>query len=56
MLVKAFEMLSTSNPEHVSNLLKFIFQNRPLEVCEGQQLDMNFETQDKVSVTRITFT
>lgn len=49
MLVKAFEILGNSNKEHVSKLLN-LFSKTGLEVCEGQQLDMNFETQEHVSV------
>ena len=49
MLVKAFEILGDSNKEHVSKLLN-LFSKTGLEVCEGQQLDMNFETQEHVSV------
>ena len=49
MLVKAFDVLSQSNPEHIHALLK-LFSKTSIEVCEGQQLDMNFETLEKVSV------
>ncbi|MES2566317.1 MAG: polyprenyl synthetase family protein [Bacteroidota bacterium] len=49
MLVKAFEILSQSNTAHIHDLLK-LFSKTSIEVCEGQQLDMNFETQEKVSV------
>lgn len=49
MFAKAFEQIALSNPNHVINLLK-LFNQTCIEVCEGQQLDMNFETIDKVSV------
>lgn len=49
MLVKAFEILGQCKPEHVHPLLK-LFTKTGLEVCEGQQFDMNFETEDAVSV------
>lgn len=49
MMVKAFEILSKSNNEHVIPLLK-LFTKTGLEVCEGQQLDMNFETSNSVTV------
>lgn len=49
MMVKAFEVLAQSNADHIPELLK-LFSKTGLEVCEGQQLDMNFETQEKVSV------
>lgn len=49
MMVKAFDELAKSNTNHISKLLN-LFSKTGLEVCEGQQYDMNFETQDKVSV------
>jgi geranylgeranyl diphosphate synthase type II len=49
MMVKGFELLSQSNHHHLTNLLK-LYSKTGLEVCEGQQMDMNFETQEKVSV------
>jgi geranylgeranyl diphosphate synthase, type II len=49
MMVKAFEELAKSKAEHIRQLLT-LFSKTGLEVCEGQQLDMNFETQQKVTV------
>ena len=49
MMVKGFEVLSKSNNKHIPELLS-LFAKTGLEVCEGQQMDMNFETQEKVSV------
>lgn len=49
MMVKAFEVLGKSNPAHIAKLLN-LFSKTGLEVCEGQQYDMNFETQERVSV------
>ncbi|MDF2448593.1 MAG: geranyl transferase [Bacteroidota bacterium] len=49
MLVKAFDILSQSSADHLPALLK-LFSKTSLEVCEGQQLDMNFETLESVSV------
>jgi len=49
MMVKAFEVLAKSNSIHVAKLLT-LFSKTGLEVCEGQQYDMNFETQEHVSV------
>lgn len=49
MMVKAFEELAKSKPEHIHQLL-VLFSKTGIEVCEGQQLDMNFETQAKVRV------
>jgi geranylgeranyl diphosphate synthase type II len=49
MMVKAFQVLAQSNTNHIPQLLS-LFSKTGLEVCEGQQLDMNFETENKVSV------
>ncbi len=49
MMVKAFEELAKSKAEHIHQLIT-LFSKTGLEVCEGQQLDMNFETQQKVTV------
>ena len=49
MLVKAYDVLALSKPAYIPQLLK-LFSKTGLEVCEGQQLDMNFETQNNVSV------
>ncbi len=48
MMVKAFDVLAKSNPVHIAALLT-LFSKTALEVCEGQQLDMNFETLETVS-------
>ncbi len=49
MMAKAFDELCKSNPVHIHDLLK-LFSKTALQVCEGQQYDMNFETQENVSV------
>lgn len=49
MMVKGFEVLTKSHDLHIPALLK-LFSKTGIEVCEGQQFDMNFETQDKVRV------
>ncbi|MFY0598075.1 MAG: polyprenyl synthetase family protein [Cyclobacteriaceae bacterium] len=49
MLVKAYELMLTLNSEHLPDALR-LFNTCAVEVCEGQQIDMNFETQDFVSV------
>jgi len=49
MMVKAYDVLATSKPEYIPKLLR-LFSKTGLEVCEGQQYDMNFETQQHVSV------
>ncbi|MEZ0486864.1 polyprenyl synthetase family protein [Fibrella aquatica] len=48
MLVKAYEQLLDVEPAHLRQVLKR-FGETAAEVCEGQQLDMNFETLDTVS-------
>jgi geranylgeranyl diphosphate synthase type II len=49
MLVKAYQCLEKSPPEQFIQLQKLLSQTA-VEVCEGQQEDMNFETQQDVSV------
>ncbi|MCF8424540.1 MAG: polyprenyl synthetase family protein [Bacteroidia bacterium] len=49
MMVKGFEVLSKSNEKQIPELLR-LFSKTGLQVCEGQQMDMNFEIQEKVSV------
>jgi geranylgeranyl diphosphate synthase type II len=43
MLVKAFEVLKNYEPKEFTQLFS-IFSKTSIEVCEGQQLDMNFES------------
>ena len=49
MSVMAFEYLSGLNPELLAPALK-LFSRTALEICEGQQYDMEFENRDNVSV------
>lgn len=48
MMVLAYELLSTVDPDILPDVLK-LFNRCALDVCEGQQYDMNFETLDTVS-------
>ncbi len=48
MMVKAIDLLALTAVEDIRKLL-FVFNKAAREVCEGQQIDMNFETQDIVS-------
>ncbi|MDN3687299.1 polyprenyl synthetase family protein [Cyclobacterium jeungdonense] len=48
MLVKAYELLLDVSPEHLRQSLE-LFSKTAAEVCEGQQLDMNFEGVEQVS-------
>jgi len=49
MLVKAYQELFKLDPIIQQKVLE-IFSKTALEVCEGQQLDMNFETLQNVSI------
>ncbi|PBQ33347.1 polyprenyl synthetase [Sphingobacteriaceae bacterium] len=49
MLVKAFQCLESYNADAFKSLSK-LFNTTAIEVCEGQQLDMNYETADSVPV------
>lgn len=50
MLVMAYDyLLQINNPELIPVILK-IFTKTALEVCEGQQMDMDFEKRNDVSV------
>ena len=49
MLVKAYQELFKLDPTIQQKVLE-IFSKTALEVCEGQQLDMNFETLQNVSI------
>ncbi|UZD22213.1 polyprenyl synthetase family protein [Algoriphagus halophytocola] len=48
MLVKAYDLLLATGPEHLQVILKS-FNKTASEVCEGQQLDMNFESERHVN-------
>ncbi|MCL7988891.1 polyprenyl synthetase family protein [Sphingobacterium sp. lm-10] len=47
LLVKAYEEIAQCAPDKIPALLK-VFNRMALEVCEGQQKDMDFETEDQV--------
>jgi len=49
MLVKAYELLLTAPPEQLPVLIRK-FNRCACEVCEGQQFDMEFESQEKVGI------
>jgi geranylgeranyl diphosphate synthase type II len=48
MLVKAYDLLLSIAPEYLKESLQ-LFSKTAAEVCEGQQLDMNFESRELVS-------
>jgi geranylgeranyl diphosphate synthase type II len=49
MLIVAYEHLGKVNPVHLPALLA-LFNTTAREVCEGQQYDMDFETQEQVQL------
>ncbi len=49
MLVQAYQLLAETKGEFISPLLN-LFSKTALEVCEGQQFDMDFEQRDDVSI------
>lgn len=49
MMVKAYQEICKADATELPKLLA-IFNDTALKVCEGQQMDMNYETQLKVSI------
>lgn len=49
MFVLAYDFVTNSDPNFLVEVLR-IFNQTAREVCEGQQYDMNYETQDLVGV------
>ncbi|WP_299706259.1 polyprenyl synthetase family protein [uncultured Pontibacter sp.] len=49
MLVRAYEMMLGIAPDKLGKVLT-LFSKTAAEVCEGQQLDMNFERREQVSI------
>lgn len=49
MMVKAYEYLNRVNPSYIQRII-FNFNNAARQVCEGQQLDMDFERLEQVSL------
>src|SRR5690554_4190684 len=50
MLIEAYKQLSLTGKEHLNQVLD-LFNSTSLEVCEGQQLDMEFESRNHVSTS-----
>ena len=48
MMIKATQLLCKTEFADIKELLE-VFNKTAIEVCEGQQIDMNFETQKNVS-------
>ena len=49
MMIKAYEYLSKMNIEHLQKIFP-LFNTTAVEVCEGQQLDMDFENRDDINM------
>lgn len=50
MLAKAYEIIAESDSTSLKPLIQLL-SKVAIEVCEGQQLDMNFERSEKVTIT-----
>ena len=48
MLIEAYKQLALTGEKHLKEVLE-LFNTTSLEVCEGQQLDMEFESRTQVS-------
>lgn len=53
LLVKTYELLLELSGNNRDEMIR-LYNKTALEVCEGQQMDMNFEEQDNVSVEEYT--
>ncbi|MCK9612566.1 MAG: polyprenyl synthetase family protein [Bacteroidales bacterium] len=51
MLAKAFELLTELETKHVKPVVKLL-SDVAILVCEGQQLDMNYEHMENISISR----
>jgi geranylgeranyl diphosphate synthase, type II len=49
MLIEAYKMLSRIDPDKLPEALD-LFNKTAIQVCEGQQLDMDFEEREDVSI------
>ena len=49
LLVKAYQLIAKNDPQSLPEILA-IFNRTAVEVCEGQQMDMDFESRDNVSI------
>lgn len=47
MVVMSFDLISSTNPDILPSMLS-VFNRTALEVCEGQQLDINYENMPEV--------
>jgi len=49
MLVKTYQLLNTLNVKNKSEIID-VFNSVALKVCEGQQMDMDYETMNEVTI------
>lgn len=49
MLIKAYQLLEKCEPQHLAKILP-VFSQTAIEVCDGQQYDMDFEKRNDVTV------
>jgi geranylgeranyl diphosphate synthase, type II len=49
LFVKAYQLLAKQEATHLPQLLE-LFNRTAIEVCEGQQMDMDFESRNDVSI------
>jgi len=53
LMVKAYELLAQQEAGDLRKMLQ-LFNKTAIEVCEGQQMDMDFETRENVTVVEYT--
>lgn len=51
MFVKAYQYLCRVETPHLKKILD-LFNTTAIEVCEGQQLDMNYESEDEINLSQ----
>lgn len=49
LLIKAYQALAKQESRHIPILLE-VFNQTAVEVCEGQQMDMDFESREQVAI------
>jgi len=49
LMIESYKRLATARPEILPEILK-LYNITAIEVCEGQQMDMDFEESDSVSI------
>jgi geranylgeranyl diphosphate synthase, type II len=50
LLIFAYQLINSIRDSKTSKKIITIFNKLAIEVCEGQQIDVNFETQSKVTI------